>query len=176
MLYFRQKPINGIFKEASMKRNIRIVLLGELVILLAVFTVLILLCNDPSGVIAYFFDLPSFLLLTVVLITGLLLTGMWKDFFKAFSVGIRRFSLLEIKNIIQAVEAAQKLTAFGVLFVILTEGILVMGNLRDLEALGPNLGLIALSALYAVIIEFFLFPLKLNAQHKMNEEMDLGDD
>ena len=51
-----------------------------------------------------------------------------------------------------------------------------MGNLRDLEALGPNLGLIALSALYAVIIEFFLFPLKLNAQHKMNEEMDLGDD
>ena len=32
-----------------------------------------------------------------------------------------------------------------------------------------------LSGFYAVIIEFLLLPLKLNAERKMNEEMDLGE-
>ncbi len=165
-----------MFKEVKMKRNIRAVLLGELVILIAIFTIMINLSDDPSGALDYFFDLPSLLLLSVVLIPGLLLTGMWKDFIKAFSVGRRHYSLIELKSIILAVETAQKLTAFGALFVIITESILVMGDLRDFEALGPNLAIIFLSALYAVILEFFLFPLKLNAQRKMTEETDLGDD
>ena len=29
--------------------------------------------------------------------------------------------------------------------------------------------------LYAVMIEYFLLPLRINAERKMNEEMDLGE-
>ena len=95
---------------------------------------------------------------------------------KAFSVGIKDFRLLELKNIIEAVEAAQKLTIFGALFAIITSAILLMGHLSDPETIGPNLAVCFLAGFYAVIIEFFLLPLRLNAERKMNEEMDMEDE
>ena len=102
--------------------------------------------------------------------------GVWKDFMKAFSVGIRPYSLLELKNIIGAVGAAQKLTILGALFSIIASGVLLMGSLDDPAYIGPKLAVCFLSGFYAVILEFFLLPLRLNAEHKMNEEMDLGDE
>ena len=102
--------------------------------------------------------------------------GEWKDFLKSFSVGIKDYRLLELKNIIEAVGAAQKLTVFGALFAIIISAVLLMGHLSDPETIGPNLAVCFLSGFYAVIIEFFLLPLKLNAERKMNEEMDMEDD
>ena len=98
-----------------------------------------------------------------------------KDFIKAFSVGIKPFSLLQLKNIIEAVDAAQKLTVYGALFAIIISGVLIMGRLNDPSTLGPNLAVCFLSGFYAVIIEFLLLPLRLNAERRMNEEMDLGE-
>ena len=100
--------------------------------------------------------------------------GAWKDFTKAFSVGIKPYSLLELKNIIEAVDAAQKLTVFGALFAIIISGVQIMGRLVP-SMMGPGLAVCFLSGLYAVIIEFLLLPLRLNAERKMNEEMDLGE-
>ena len=102
--------------------------------------------------------------------------GEWKDFIKSFSVGIKQYSLLELKNVIGAVDAAQKLTVYGALFAIIISGVLVMGRLDDLSMIGPSLAVCFLSGLYAVIVEFFLLPLRLNAERKMNEEMDLDDE
>ena len=51
-----------------------------------------------------------------------------------------------------------------------------MGQLNDPSTIGPNLAVCFLAGFYAVIIEFFLLPLRLNAERKMNEEMDLGDE
>ena len=157
-----------------MKKNIRVVLLGELVLLVLIF--LLCLGNGAISSITWFVDLPSMILIALVFIPGLLIMGEWKDFLKSFSVGIRHYSLLELKNIIGAVTAAQKLTVLGALFSIITSGILVAGHLDDLTAIGPCLAVCFLSGLYAVIIEFFLLPLRLNAERKMNEEMDLGDE
>ena len=100
----------------------------------------------------------------------------WKDFVKAFSVGIKPYSLLELKNIVEAVGAAQKLTVYAALFAIIISGVLLMGRLDDPSTIGPNLAICFLSGFYAVIIEFLLLPLRLNAERKMNEEMDMGDD
>ena len=100
--------------------------------------------------------------------------GAWKDFINAFSVGIKPFSLLQLKNIIEAVDAAQKLTVCGALFAIIISGVLIMGRL-DSSMMGPNLAVCFLSGFYAVIIEFLLLPLRLNAERKMNEEMDMGE-
>jgi len=157
-------------------KNIRLVLLGELILFVTVFAISILFGNWGMSALTWFVDLPSLILIALVLIPGLLIMGEWKDFIKAFSVGIRPYTLLELKNIIGAVGAAQKLTVYGALFAIIISGVLVIGQLGTPEKLGPNLAVCFLSGFYAVILEFFLLPLRLNAERKMNEEMDLGDE
>lgn len=157
-----------------MKKNIRVILFGELVLLILIF--LLSLSNGAISSIIWFVDFPSIILIALALIPGLLIMGAWKDFLKAFSVGIRHYKLLELKNIIGAVAAAQKLTVLGALFSVITSGILLVGQPDDLTTIGPGLAVCFLSGLYAVIVEFFLLPLRLNAERKMNEEMDLGDE
>lgn len=159
-----------------MKKNIRLVLLGELILFIAVFLISVLGGSWNASAITWFLDLPSLILIALILIPGLLIMGEWKDFVKAFSVGIRQYSLLELKNIVEAVGAAQKLTVYGALFAIIISGILVMGHLDDISTIGPNLAVCFLAGFYAVILEFFLLPLRLNAERRMNEEMDMSDE
>ena len=181
VLYNSPKRCDKLFlyrytgKERIMKRNIRLVLLGELILFVAVFVFTSVISFGASSV-TWFWDSPSLILILLILIPGLLIMGEWKDFVKSFSVGIREYGLLELKNIIEAVGAAQKLTIFGALFAVIASTIFVLGNLGDPELLGPNLAVCLLSAFYASIIEYFLLPLRLNAERKMNEEMDLGDE
>ncbi|WP_044914920.1 hypothetical protein [Butyrivibrio sp. WCE2006] len=158
-----------------MKKNIRMILLGELLLFIILFTVLMVGGSYGMSAVWWFLDLPSLLIILLVFIPGLMIMGEWKDFLKSFSVGIKEYRLLELKNIIGAVDAAQKLTVFAALFAIIISGVLILGHIDDLSLIGPNLAVCFLSGLYAVIIEFFLLPLKLNAERKMNEEMDLGE-
>ena len=159
-----------------MKKNIRTVLLGELILFLVVFLISTLGTSFGFSAMLWFLDWPSLILVLIILIPGLIIMGEWKDFCKSFSVGIKDFRLLELKNIIEAVGAAQKLTIFGALFAIIISAVLLMGHLSEPETFGPSLAVCFLSGFYAVIIEFFLLPLKLNAERKMNEEMDIEDE
>lgn len=157
-------------------KSIRTVLIGEILLLIAFFLlVLVLTAGNPGVVVGWFIDIPSILLILLILIPGLIIMGEWKNFIKAFSVGIKHYSLLELKNIIGAVGAAQMLTVYGALLAIISSGIVLMGRLDDPSLMGPNLAVCFLSGFYAVIVEFLLMPLKLNAKRKMNEEMDLED-
>lgn len=156
-------------------KNIRLVILGELLLFLGIFLFNLLLGSWGFSAVSWFIDLPSLLLITLVLFPGLAIMGAWKDFFKAFSVGIKPYSLLQLKNIIEAVNTAQKLTICGALFAIIISGVLILGRLDPSTTMGPNLAVCFLSGFYAVIIEFLLLPLKLNAERKMNEEMDMGE-
>ena len=156
-------------------KNIRLVLIGELILIIVVFMYIVMSGSGFSSII-WFIDMPSMLFILFVLIPGLLIMGEWKDFIKSFSVGIKKYSLLELKNIIEAVDAAQKLTIYGALFAIIISGVIVLGHINDLSMMGPHLAVCFLSGLYAVVIEYFLLPLRLNAERKMNEEMDLGDE
>lgn len=156
-------------------KNIRLVLIGELILFIAVFMMTVLGGSWGMSAVLWFLDLPSILLIVLIFVPGLLIMGEWKNFLKAFSVGIRPFSLLELKNIIGAVDAAQKLTIYAALFAIIISGVLLMGRLDDPYTIGPNLAVCFLAGLYAVIIEFLLLPLRLNVERKMNEEMDLGE-
>ncbi|MCR4807571.1 MAG: hypothetical protein K5857_07825 [Lachnospiraceae bacterium] len=159
-----------------MKKNIRTVLLGELILFIVIFLFNVVMGSWGLSAILWFLDIPSLLVILMVLIPGLIIMGEWKDFTRSFSVGIKQYSLLELKNIIEAVGAAQKMTIYGALFAIIISGILLMGRLDDPSTIGPNLAVCFLAGFYAVILEFFLLPLKLNAERKMNEEMDFGDE
>lgn len=159
-----------------MKKNIRLVLLGELLLFIIVFLILTLGTGFGTSAILWFLDFPSLIIILLILIPGLIIMGEWKDFLKAFSVGIKDYRLLELKNIIEAVDAAQKLTVYAALFAIIISGVLLMGNLSSPETIGPNLAVCFLAGLYAVVIEFILLPLRLNAERRMNEEMDMEDE
>lgn len=159
-----------------MKKNIRTVLLGELILFIAIFLFNVIMGSWGLSAIVWFLDIPSLLVIAMVFIPGLIIMGEWKDFIRSFSVGIKQYSLLELKNIIEAVGAAQKMTIYGAFFAIIISGILLMGRLDDPSTIGPNLAVCFLAGFYAVILEFFLLPLKLNAERKMNEEMDMGDE
>ncbi len=157
-------------------KNIRIVLLGELVLLASIFCFVLFTCGGGLNGFTWFLDIPSIVFILLFLIPGLIVMDEWKNFTKAFSVGIKKFSLLELKNIIGAISAAQKLIVYGALFSMIISGVIILGHIPDYSTIGPNLAVCFLAAFYAVILEFFLLPLKLNAEHKMNEEMDFGDD
>ena len=159
-----------------MKKNIRLVLLGEIILFLIMFLFLIFVSSNGLYAILWFLDIPSLIIILLILIPGLIIMGEWKDFLKAFSVGIKEYRLLELKNIIEAVAAAQKLTVYAALFAIIISGVLLMGNLSSPETIGPNLAVCFLAGLYAVVIEFILLPLRLNAERRMNEEMDMEDE
>lgn len=163
-------------RSENIMKNIRVVLLGELLILIVLFLFNILMGGWGLSSIWWFLDLASLVLIIIVLIPGLLIMGVWKDFIKSFSVGINTYSLLELKNVIGAVDVAQKMTVFAGLFSIIVSSILILGNIENFHVLGPNLAVCFLPVLYAVVIEFFLLPLRLNAERVMNKEMDLGDE
>ena len=159
-----------------MKKNIRLVLLGELLLFLFTFLFTILQINGNFSSIVCFIDLPTLILILLIFIPGLLIMGEWKNFIRSFSVGIKKYSLLELKNILGAVVAAQRLVIFGSLFAMITAFIIVLGRIDTPSTLGPYLAVSLLAGFYGVVFEFFLFPLRLNAESKMNEEMDLRDE
>jgi hypothetical protein len=161
-----------------MKRNIRWILLGEVILIAAVFGFCIAISEDRTSNLPLFFDGISLLIIALFLVPGLMITGEWKNFTRAFSVGIRPYSLLELKNTVAGVGAAQKLVVYGALFAFFVWSIIILGKVADAKALGANLSLCFLIGLYAVVLELLLLPLKLNAEKKMNEEMDFenGDD
>ena len=149
-----------------MKKSIRLVLLGEIILLAAVFLMNIIMGNWGVSAVAFFIDLPSILLILLVLIPGLIIMGEWKDFIKSFSVGLKPYSLLELKNIVGAVGAAQKLTIYSALMAIIISAVLMLGRLDDLEMIGANLAICFLAGLYAVIIEFFRSAFSLRGRRK----------
>ncbi len=109
-------------------KNIRLVLIGEILLFIVIFLLNILIGSWGTSAIIWFIDLPSLLLIALVLFPGLIISA-----------------------------------------------VLLMGRLDDPSTIGPYLAVCFLSGFYAVIIEFLLLPLKLNAERKMNEEMDLGE-
>ena len=162
-----------------MKKNIRLVLLMEFILFFVTFLLSLCLWSGENVLnnLSLFIDIPSILLLIVILIPGLIIMGVWKDFLKSFSVGIKEYSLLELKNIILAVGAAQKLTIFAALFAMIPSGIIILVIVsNDSMLIGPNLAVCILSGFYAVIVEFLLLPLRMNAERQMNEEMDFEDE
>ena len=176
MVKFSHGKQNQSLKGEVMKANIRLILLGELILVAAIFLFMLIVGGAGLSSVFWFIDLPSIIVILLFLIPGLMIMGAGKDFVKAFSVGIRPYRLLELKNIIGAVGAAQKLTVFGALVAMIMGGVFIMGNLDDMSSLGPNLAVCFLTGFYAVLIEIFLLPLKLNAERKMNEEMDFEDE
>lgn len=155
-------------------KNVKIVILAEAVLFFAVFIGFVLLCGERAEtLLGRFLDFPSLYGIVIISIAGLLIMKEWKDFVKAFSVGKKHYSLMELKNIVEAVGTCQKLVLYAGLMEVVVSLVTLCSNLPSVELFFPNLSVIGLAGFYTIIFEYLLLPLKSNAVKCMNEEMDI---
>lgn len=161
-------------KVIIMKINVRLAVLFELVLLVAVIMGFEL-SLDPNFEysISSFIDFLSFLGIIIIVIPSLIFMGEWKNFLKAFSVGKKKYTLLELKNINGAVSACQKLVLYAGLMEFIMQLIIILHSLDVPEALGPYISVAILTVFYAAFFECLLVPVKTNAERVMNEEIDI---
>lgn len=162
------------------KRNVKLVLLVELVTLIIVFVLIkILYMGAGTKGMEWFLDAPTFIGILLFVIPGLIVLGEWKDFWKACSVGRKKYGLLELKNILEAVKVCQRLVLLGGLFELIIGFVfflIYIVDIADISQLGVNLAVVVMPAFYTIILEYFLLPLSVNTQKVMNEEMELDEE
>lgn len=153
------------------KSDIRLVLLAQLIILIIAYMWMLISCLGTNFKMGYFVDSPTLIGLFLIVGLGMTVMKVWKDFGKAFSVGRKEYSLLELKNILEAVKVFQKLVLLGGMFELYIGLIYTLTRLDDFSTMGLSLWIAILPGFYIVITEFFLLPLFINTQKTINEEM-----
>ncbi len=161
------------------RRNIKLVLLMQLVLLLVVFGFLwlCLLGSDFSGLIRFCDSITAISMLLFV-IPGMMILGEGKYFCKALSVGQKKYSLRELKNTLEAVKTCQRLVVLSGLLeiIILMVGLLTTLPEDNFWIVGFQFLAILTPGFYMIIAEYFLLPLSINTQKAINEEMELDEE
>lgn len=159
------------------KRNVKLVLLVQIVPLVIAF----MICKISSMGIhtksfQYFMDFPSIVGLLLFVVPGMFVLGVWKDFWKALSIGQKEYKLIELKNILEAVKACQKLVLLGGIFEVIIGFVAMLFDMEDFRTIGPALCVMIMPVFYVVISEYFLLTLSVFTQKAINEEMNLDEE
>lgn len=119
-----------------------------------------------------FMDIPSILLLLLLIIPILIASNLLKDFNNAFRLVISKkkgSSILELKKAIEAVTLVKNVLLFGAGFISVFSMIIILKELEDLSHLGPNLAVVFLTLLYSLAINIILLPVKSKLQVMLME-------
>lgn len=155
-----------------MKRNVKLMVLLEFLVIVVAVALLAFTCEKTFFSFHYLLDWFSLAFILVVTIPGLIIMGEWKNFLKAFSVGQKQYSLLELKNINGAVSSCQKLILYSGTVGIISQIVILFRQLQEPRLVGGNLADALMMVLYMAMLEYLLIPVKFNAERTMNEEMD----
>lgn len=153
-----------------MRKNIAWVVLFELVILIVAIGIICKICGCK---VVYLLDLPTILVILLITLPTMAIMGIWKDFFRAFSIGKKTYSLLELKNTVEAISSVQKIIIMTLLIEIVISTISILANINDLSLLGPNLAVAVLGVFYTAIFEILILPLKINTVKILNAAIDM---
>lgn len=161
--------------EKHEKMDIGKMLLIEMLVIIVglMYTVMV---TGGANDIVMLIDMPSLFLIILFCVPVLIVSGLWKDFIKAFSVSKQKYSIAQLRRCLEAVLVTQKLVLISSFFTAFISIIMFLKRLDKPELLGPNLAVICLSGLYAVIIEFLLLPLKTNVQVTLIHEMEISNE
>lgn len=130
------------------------------------FLAVILIIGLSIGSVAnikYLIDLPSMIILLIVIIPSLIQTGLLKDFNNSFRLTVgkkSKGSFKEIKRAIAAIQLVRKNGVYAAVFSVCISFILIMTQLSTPEVLGPNLAVAVLSILYASLINIIFLPME----------------
>ncbi len=161
--------------EKHKKMDIGKMLLIEMLVII-VGLMYTLMATGGANDIVMLIDMPTLFLIILFCVPVLIISGLWKDFIKAFSVSKQKYSIAQLRRCLEAVLVTQKLVLISSFFIAFISIITLLKKLDVPESLGPNLAVICLSGLYAAIIEFLLLPLKTNVQVTLIHEMEISNE
>ena len=161
--------------EKHKKMDIGKMLLIEMLVII-VGLMYTLMATGGANDIVMLIDMPTLFLIILFCVPVLIISGLWKDFIKAFSVSKQKYSIAQLRRCLEAVLVTQKLVLISSFFIAFISIITLLKKLDVPESLGPNLAVICLSGLYVAIIEFLLLPLKTNVQVTLIHEMEISNE
>ena len=165
-----------------MKRKISV---GTVLLLEALVLIIVLVFNlciswgfgdNILHAFSFLLDLPSILLILMMVAPALLVSGMGKDFLRAFSVGKKDYTLRELERSLEAVSTVQKIIFCAAAISGMIALVTILYQISDISYLGPCMAVAGLVVLYAAILEFFLIPVKANVQNTITDLMDVEDE
>lgn len=133
-------------------------IVGELVLLLLVIFIASI---SGSTYITNFFDLPSILIILAMDFSTLLMLGLFKPFFKAFSYCIKtdeNTSISDIEKSYYAVKTTMIMSLISGTLAFILSIITLLHMLTSVEVLGANLAVACLTLLYGILIDAVLLP------------------
>lgn len=111
-----------------------------------------------------FIDVPSIMILLLILVPTLILTNYLKDLNNAlrFSTAkkLENISLIKLKRALEAVNLTIHTLIYSSIFIAMGFAIVTLHNLSDIAALGPNVSVVLITILYAAFISLILQPVK----------------
>ncbi len=140
--------------------------------LLSTVVLMILSCGGVAA-IANFIDIPSALYVTLASFIVLVISGLWKDFWKAFRLGWGKQSMVDVsqvKNSLLAVKTEMQTLVFCGLIMSGVTMVEFLRRLSDPEMLGPLMALAILSTFYGLLFSLCLFPVRARLEKKLLEE------
>lgn len=160
------------------KRSVGKVLLLEATVILVAF----LFCLftfvqwEWASAFSYFIDIPSLLCLLLLVVPAVIVSGMWEDFARVFSIGKKEYTLAQMKRSLEAVKLVQRLVFCGIGFFTIITFVILLYSMLDPINLGPSMAIMALTVFYGIILEFFLAPMSAHVQNCITDVMDLPED
>ncbi len=153
--------------QEKQKWDALIKIVGELSLVLIMF--LSLLTFGGIDTLYRFFDIPSFIMVTGIILLMLLFTKMIKPFFQAFKYFYKMddsVSKQELDMSLLAVKLAITTSAISGIFVMTISIITLLYNMDTPLTIGPTLACGCLSILYSVVICLCLIPIMINLIQK----------
>ena len=145
--------------------------------ILAIIVSVFFMCSISSwgvGGILNYVDLVSLVFILLIAIPVLISAGLFKDFNRAFAITLghkKADSLIVLKRAKEAVELARKAMLYSGVFVGIFSTVIVLNEVTDFSALGPNLSVAWLSALYGIGLDILLIPISSRLEIKIAEYM-----
>ena len=165
------------------KRNVIWLTIAQFVLLLgATYLTLAVSAGTKNGlfVIGNLIDIPSIILILFFTLPGLVICGVWKEFWRAFTVGKKEYSLNELKNMSEAIRVGQKAAVLGgiLAFILQLNTVFLYVDLRNAgaEVLIANLRVAILAVVYVSVIEFLLIQVSVNITKTINEVMSFDEE
>ena len=140
--------------------------------LLATVVLMILSCGGVSA-IANFIDIPSALYVTLSSFIVLVISGLWKDFWKAFRLGWGKQSVVDVSQVkksLLAVKTEMRTLVFCGLIMSGVGLVELLRRLSDPEMIGPLLAIMFLSTFYGLLFSLCLFPVRARLEKKLLDE------
>lgn len=127
------------------------------------YIICLIFISTLGGNLSYFLDLPSLFIILALTLPMLLASGLLSDFFKGFSLMVKKvnlYSAIDLKRILEADKLAIRSLVIAGLVGSITGMIAILAHLNEPTKLGPALSVALITVLYSLIFISLILPVK----------------